>query len=395
MWLCSVASAWGPYGHQQIHRLALRRVTDQPFRTWLLRNETPGLRLSMTPDIDWKVFRERPPNEIVAQLQAQASSVEVATHFFDADIFARSVRPDGTLDLSALKDVVDYRAAIPLLEKALVANRSLVEGNDLTRALIHWNEPLAAQLPSLGTAPWRILNLLEEAVGALERGREYDALVFLTAMGHYVADMAVPHHTTGFYDGDSVGAKGVHLAFEMKTLDWLAAASRSTRDATTQLYPHFAASEAFVQTELEGHPMPALRNATDLFNHVLTLVAEGHAYLSPLTQSYAVAKAAYPDLEQNWAPYLQSRIVVSGRSLSVQQALWQRLAAATRLVSAAYELAHRLSNARAKGARRLGDTLQFTQAQAILDYPFPEYLGAVAPPCFRRLDRLPQFAEKL
>lgn len=368
------ARGWGPYAHQQIQRLAARSVFNPLFRKWLLRNEATGLRMAMTPDIDWKVFKPTPSDPVAAAIQQEANRFEAPTHFFDAEVFSEGALATGRLNFSNLNKLTRYSEAAPLLAQSLVANRLFLAQFETTRHLIHWDEPLRPQLPALGSAPWRVLDLVEHALNFLSIGHEYEALLYLSTLGHYLSDLTVPFHTSAFFDGTGPDTKGVHLAFEMKTLDWIAAKEGSARDSQTELYSHFFATEGPLEKEIKRlGPAPAIKSRTDLLRLIFNLIGENQSYLQPLTAAYGKAKKEYPDLDANWAGYLDQPIVVENRSLTVRQATYERMAIAVRALTATWEFVFSQTAKPAPGS--LLSPLYFDLNRTIYDYPTPYYLS--------------------
>ncbi len=372
--MAPAAQAWGPYAHQQIHRLALRLTTNSQFQAWLLKNELSGLRMSMTPDIDWKVFGAVPSDPSAASWQRMANQVEAATHFFDSDIFSRGVGADGRPDFSHLYGVTDYADARAILATTVANNRRFLENSAASRKLVDWNQPLVPQMASLGTGPWRILQLTESAVRSLEAGQQTKALLYLSALGHYLADMAVPEHTSVYFDGNSSKAKGVHLGFEMKMLDWLAGQSGAVKDPQTELYPHFAATEADVKARLET--TASFRGKEDILRAVLDLVAEGYPLLEPLSRAFEKAKESSESGDPIWSKFLQSRLALPrGEELTVHKAALKRMADATQIIAATWNYVFEEATRRRNGAPVLDGEVPFDRNRAIFEYAYPHYLN--------------------
>jgi len=72
-----------------------------------------------------------------------------------------------------------------------------------------------------GELPWRIEEYFDILVQDFENGQWEDAAYTAAILGHYVADLHQPLHTTKNYDGDLTGNKGVHSRFEGNLLDRL------------------------------------------------------------------------------------------------------------------------------------------------------------------------------
>ncbi|MEE9225894.1 MAG: S1/P1 Nuclease [Bacteroidota bacterium] len=65
-----------------------------------------------------------------------------------------------------------------------------------------------------GIVPWRIVDLLGKLTEAMKAKNTNDIIHYAADLGHYVADVHVPLHTTENYDGQLSDQKGVHRRFE-------------------------------------------------------------------------------------------------------------------------------------------------------------------------------------
>jgi len=377
VFLCtsSTGFGWGPYAHQQIHRLAMR-LSHYRLQGWMRQNERAVMRLSMTPDIDWKSFGDAPADRLAAFIQQNANTVEAPTHFFDSDIFAKRIGPDGKPDFSHLYGLTRYSDALPVLSDTVSANRRFLDRATTGTPLVDWNRPLPEQMANLGSGPWRVLQVAEKAIAALTAEREYEALVYLSALGHYLSDLAVPQHTSVYFDGNSKNSKGVHLGFELKMLDYLANRAGSFKDPVTELYPSFAATETAVRVRvMEQGVSPRIQDSADLLKEVLTVVADGYPLLEPLAEAYEKAKANHTDLGKEWEPFLESRLALaSGEVTTVRETALKRMADATRLTAATWNYVFDEATRRLGRLPRLEATHTFDRARAIHIYPFPTYL---------------------
>lgn len=70
--------------------------------------------------------------------------------------------------------------------------------------------------PRSGIAPWVILELQERLTAAMATNDWDEAAVVAAAMGHYVADVHQPLHTTENFDGATGEGRGVHLRWEIE-----------------------------------------------------------------------------------------------------------------------------------------------------------------------------------
>ncbi|HOT36666.1 MAG TPA: hypothetical protein PLT86_08380 [Candidatus Latescibacteria bacterium] len=73
-------------------------------------------------------------------------------------------------------------------------------------------------LKKMGALPWHVDAYFRRTVSSLADPND-STLVFLSALGHYVADAYMPMHTTVNYDGQLSGNRGVHLRFEWWMID--------------------------------------------------------------------------------------------------------------------------------------------------------------------------------
>jgi hypothetical protein len=77
----------------------------------------------------------------------------------------------------------------------------------------------ADTLLAYGDSPWNIERVFAKLVEAM-RVKDTLAIVQLSAdLGHYVADLHVPLHTTLNYDGQFTGNRGIHGRFEAMMIE--------------------------------------------------------------------------------------------------------------------------------------------------------------------------------
>lgn len=72
------------------------------------------------------------------------------------------------------------------------------------------------RVDSNGTAPWRIVEFLQKLTDAMKNGDGKGILFYASNLGHYVADIHVPLHSTENYDGQLSGQKGIHSRWESR-----------------------------------------------------------------------------------------------------------------------------------------------------------------------------------
>ena len=208
----SQAFGWGDYGHEQVNGAAVQLLLGRQrgLAQFLAPNSALLRRLSITPDADWKSSAGRPgatPEE--SAKQRVINQVEPPLHFFEVDAYIAAEKDPNTIMLLPMGEYLDvYPQYRQLLSSNAEYLRRLAPGKPL--------DPAAH-----GTAPWRVLQLYDQAVSAMSRHDPAKALFFLGIMGHYVADLAQPLHTTVDFDGEHsvTPAAGVHFVFEEQILE--------------------------------------------------------------------------------------------------------------------------------------------------------------------------------
>ena len=65
-----------------------------------------------------------------------------------------------------------------------------------------------------GTAPWHIQQIYLDLVRVMKAGNKDSILYFAADLGHYLADLHVPLHTTRYHDGKTPDQKGIHALWE-------------------------------------------------------------------------------------------------------------------------------------------------------------------------------------
>ena len=74
-------------------------------------------------------------------------------------------------------------------------------------------------ITKIGILPWATLNAYNRLVNALKEKNRDKALIFLSDLGHYVADGHQPMHTMMNYNGQMSGQKGIHYRYESVMVD--------------------------------------------------------------------------------------------------------------------------------------------------------------------------------
>ena len=72
---------------------------------------------------------------------------------------------------------------------------------------------------AFGVAPWAIDECYRMVVASLQRGDWSSAGAWAADLGHYVGDTHQPLHCTANFDGQRTGHDGVHLRWEVFTMD--------------------------------------------------------------------------------------------------------------------------------------------------------------------------------
>jgi hypothetical protein len=155
--LAAPLSAWGGKGHRTVSSLALKSLSAEP-RAWFTGREDVVFDHASDPD-HWRQDRKEGPR-----------------HYLDVEAYGGADKVPHSLE-----------------EAAKVA------GGDYYRE---------------GVVPWIIQDRWKDLVDAFKSG-DTEKVAFATAiMGHYIADIHVPLHTTKDHDGQSTGQKGVHSRWE-------------------------------------------------------------------------------------------------------------------------------------------------------------------------------------
>lgn len=159
------AHAWGARGHELVATIGAKLATrGQAF--WSANQAAMGT-LTNVPDNTWKT--------------GSSAATERLIHWFEPDHY------------------VDDPARFGEIPHAYSA------------ATRKYGEPVVRQN---GTAPWRIQQLYDLAVGALKANQAVQALQMAGTMSHYVGDLSQPLHVTKNYDGQETGDPGIHSYFE-------------------------------------------------------------------------------------------------------------------------------------------------------------------------------------
>ena len=204
------AYGWGQYGHEQINDAAvdllgassgLGKCFDQA--RYVVK------RLAISPDMEWKT------DVLLKNLSAADKAkreddnrYEHPLHFDEVDAWVPNPKPGDIERLPA----GEYKDVFSFYSEKLRENAKYVQTVDPAKKLKDPDHPTVNEVTDHGTAPWRAQQLYRLGVDALKKGDVKAAVLYLGAMGHYVADMSQPFHATLNYDGDYSPrpAAGIH-----------------------------------------------------------------------------------------------------------------------------------------------------------------------------------------
>lgn len=224
LFLCLAApplQAWGTKGHEIINGAAVGALPAKS-----------GLKAFFQANQEWLAKRSNDADHDKkndSQRREKSEALEGPRHFLDLDAY-------GTPPFADLPE--DYDAA------ALKFGKNKIDGQ--------------------GTLPWRIEEIFDRLVQALQKENGDAILKNAAWLGHYVGDAHVPFHAALNYDGQLSGQKGVHAWFEERVVD------------------------SFVTTA-DIRPAPADRSSSLLRPRALAFgwLREGYALLDPILKADA------------------------------------------------------------------------------------------------------------
>ncbi len=295
------ARAWGSYGHEQVNSAALHLLAGKSYGGCLSQNENLIVRYAETPDMDWKAIGRLPDDPALRRLTVQADHYEHPLHFFEADAFAGG-ESTSLSSIQALPSDEAFLKDLSSLTQRLAAEASYVAQVDPSKKLADPAHPTPAEVEAHGTAPWRAKQLFDLGVAALKKNDFPHALLYLSAMGHYIGDMSQPFHATLNFDGDFYDspAAGIHHTFEEAILEDQAKAKGASLDEPTYLWSSFGATEGEVSKIAQQEYFASSPLASDKFvPEVLGLVSTGYPYVELLLGSFAQICKEGPDLDRN------------------------------------------------------------------------------------------------
>lgn len=77
----------------------------------------------------------------------------------------------------------------------------------------------ADSLLSYGDSPWNVARVMDSLTVAMRQGRTKEVVQFSADLGHYVADLHMPLHSSENYDGQRSGNNGIHGRFEWQMIE--------------------------------------------------------------------------------------------------------------------------------------------------------------------------------
>jgi hypothetical protein len=196
----SLAQAWGGRGHDAICRTAVYLIQEQGLRDYLKNKPQMMGHICNMPDFYWK------------SLGNEASKHGNPTHFIDFEITGLSFKEIS----SDFKKIVEDFTGQP---NKLKNDGSTIKSVPHEFGSLWWRADQFARRIELLKTDFETsqppTNRKEEQNDELP----YNKLVFemitnMGLMGHFVADVAQPFHTTADYDGWYVDHGGIHAYFE-------------------------------------------------------------------------------------------------------------------------------------------------------------------------------------
>ncbi len=163
--LCSPLSAWGKKGHRLINSKAIDSLPD----------ELSKLK-------DWKDYIVE--NSSAADMRRDNDPTEAPKHFIDIDFYPEFLQ--GTM----IKD-----------KNHLISKYGL------------------DTVTQMGLLPWATLDTYNNLVKAFSERNRDKVLIFITDLGHYVADGYQPFHTMLNYDGQLTNQRGIHGRYESEMIN--------------------------------------------------------------------------------------------------------------------------------------------------------------------------------
>ena len=297
--ICPRGFAWTEQGHSLGNYLALAQMGDMPYGPWLAKQDYLLQRYAITPDVDWKSDFYPLKNPILKIAREKADLYEHSNHFLSWDAYYprdRIVDAEGKVHTELLDEFPHddtCRAAYDKLARMLGANADIFNAPGM-RPLFNPEHPTPYDVYSQGALPWRVIQIYDLAVGALEKGDFQKAVFYLGIMGHYVEDLAQPFHNTVKFN-----PFGIHVSYEGRILE-IDAAKRGLTEGPDYVW-QLGAREKDLAKELKGKDSTLKPLSRDeIIPRLLALSAQGYAYVDPITQAYHWTLRGRPELDNPW-----------------------------------------------------------------------------------------------
>lgn len=159
----NIAFAWGVYGHKHINRGAIFALPSE-MRNLYFNHRDFITEASVVPDLRRPLLNDRD---------------EGPRHYVDVELF------DG-----------GNASNLPKTREEAYQRYD------------------SAFLNQTGYAPWHIQYLMEKLTEAFRKRNKQEILFLSAEIGHYVADLHMPLHTSKNHDGQLTGQQGIHSLWE-------------------------------------------------------------------------------------------------------------------------------------------------------------------------------------
>lgn len=118
-----------------------------------------------------------------------------------------------------------------------------------------------------GEVPWAIQETMKRITRLLKRGQWESATFYMGILGHYVADIHMPLHTTANYNGQLTDNQGVHFRWETRMVDEFIPVFKPVGEVVYLQQP----LENTLEIIVRSHDLyPSLLRADSLARRVLT-----------------------------------------------------------------------------------------------------------------------------
>ncbi len=159
-----VSGSWGFFGHQWINSIAVYTLPPQMFGFF---KANMGAIVS---------------NAVKPDMRRYAVAEEGARHFIDIDYYEKS------LPLDTIRCI--WREAVDRFGEETLSEH--------------------------GIGPWFVVRMKNSLTTAFSDRNEELIIKFASELGHYIADLHVPLHTTSNYNGQKTGQYGIHGLWESR-----------------------------------------------------------------------------------------------------------------------------------------------------------------------------------